>query len=170
MDVRNLVRYNHTVRRLYFEALAKLPWTEVVRPRGASFDCMRNIFLHLTIVEDRWINYIIPDRFKDWVDPQLDDFKDFKALKEFLLRVEEMTESYLKKLTPQELSRNIVIPWGDKPDIRIDIETALSHMVVEDLIHYGELSDLLWQIDAEPPYLGFWRYMCNINNRDKTSK
>jgi uncharacterized damage-inducible protein DinB len=170
MDVRDLVRYNHNVRRLYFKALSKLPWSEVVRHRDASFECMRNIFIHLTIVEDRWINYIIPDRFKDWVDPQFDKFKDFNTLKGFMLRVEEMTENYLKKLTPQELSRKIVIPWGDVPDTRISIETALSHMVIEDLIHYGELSDLLWQINSEPPYLAFWRYIHNITNKNKTSR
>lgn len=170
MDIRDLVRYNHIVRRLYFETLAKLPWSKVVRPRGASFDCMRNIFLHLTIVENRWINYVIPDRFKDGVDPPFDEFKDFNELKGFMFRVDEMTEAYLKKLTSQELSRKIIIPWGDTPDKKLDIETVLVHMVVEDLIHYGELSDLLWQIDAEPPYLGFWRYMYNINGRDKTSR
>ena len=168
MDVRDLVRYNLNVRRLYFEALAKLPWTEVVKSRGASFDSMRNIFLHLTIVEDRWINYIIPGRFKDWVDPPFDEFKDFDALKEYMLRVEEATQDYLSRITSEELSRRVVIPWGDTPDTRISIETALSHMVVEDLIHYGELSDLLWQMDAEPPYLAYWRYRYNIDSQGKT--
>jgi len=159
MNVQDLVRYNHTVRRLYYDALAKLPWREVVRPRGASFDCLRDIFLHLTFVEDRWINYIIPDRFTDWVDPSFDTFTDVTALREYMLHVEARTEAYLARLTPHELRRRIVIPWGDVPDTRISIETALSHLVVEDLIHYGELSDLLWQIDVEPPCLGLWRYM-----------
>jgi len=168
MDVRDLVHYNHSVRRLYFEALEKLPWSEVVKPRGASFDSMRNIFLHLTIVEDRWINYILPGRFKDWVDPPFDEFKDFDALKEYMLRVEEATQDYLSRITSEELSRRVVIPWGDTPDTRISIETALSHMVVEDLIHYGELSDLLWQMDAEPPYLAYWRYRYNIDSQGKT--
>ena len=158
MDVKDLVFYNHRVRELFFDTFEKLPWSELVKSRGASFDSMRNIFLHLTVVEDRWINYIIPGRFKDWVDPPFDEFRDFDSLREFMIRVHGMTETYLKKLTPEELSRMVVIPWGDTPDTRINIETALIHMVVEDLIHYGELSDLLWQIDVEPPYLSFWRY------------
>lgn len=159
MDVRNLVRYNHAVRRLYYDVLATLPWGEVVRPRGASFDCLRDIFLHLTLVEDRWINYIIPDRFANWVDPLFDAFTDAAALRDYMRRVEEQTEAYVAQLTPQELKRRIVIPWGEVPDTRISIETSLLHMVAEDLIHIGELSDLLWQIDVEPPYLAFWRYM-----------
>lgn len=164
MDVRELVRYNHNVRRLYFEALAKLPWSEVIKSKGASFDCIRNIFIHLTIVEDRWINYIIPGRFNDWVDPPFDEFKDFDDLRQFMLRVEERTEAYLKKLDPQDLSKKVIIPWGDTPETRISIDTILSHMVMEDLIHYGEISDLLWQMDVEAPYLAFWRYKYNLNN------
>jgi hypothetical protein len=34
-------------------------------------------------------------------------------------------------------------------------------MVIEDLVHYGELSALLWQMDAEAPYFAFWRYKYN---------
>ena len=34
-------------------------------------------------------------------------------------------------------------------------------MVMEDLVHYGELSAVLWQMDKEAPYLAFWRYMHN---------
>lgn len=161
MDVQDLVRYNHAVRRLYYDVLAKLPWREVVRPRGASFDCLRDIFLHLTLVEDRWINYIIPDRFTDWVDPPFDAFTDATALGDYMRHVEAQTEAYVDQLTPQELTRQIVIPWGEVPDTLISVETALVHMVAEDLIHIGELSDLLWQIDVEPPYLAFWRYMYN---------
>ncbi len=151
MVVHDLVRYNHAVRRLYFDVLVKLPWREVVRSRGASFDCLRDIFLHLTFVEDRWINYIIIDRFTDWVDPPFDAFTDAVALGGYMRHVKARTEAYIDQLTPQELRLQIVIPWGEVPDTRISVETALIHMVVEDLIHIGELSDLLWQIDVEPP-------------------
>ena len=64
-------------------------------------------------------------------------------------------------LSTEELGRQIIVPWGDKPDTRITIETGLMHMVMEDLIHYGELSAALWQIGLEVPYLGFWRYKHN---------
>ena len=164
MVIRELVRYNHRVRLLYFEALRTLPWNEVVGFRGASFDSMRDIFLHLTVVEDRWINYILPGRFRDWIDPIFDEFKDFEALRLFMSRVEAMTEVYLEKLTPELLESEVVIPWGDTPDTRISVETALTHMVTEDLIHYGELSDILWQMDVEPPYLAFWRFNYSLGH------
>jgi uncharacterized damage-inducible protein DinB len=58
----------------------------------------------------------------------------------------------------EELNRQIVVPWGDKPYTRVSVENVLTHMVLEDMIHYGELSAALWQMGLEAPYMGFWRY------------
>jgi uncharacterized damage-inducible protein DinB len=158
MEIRDLIGYNHTVRRLYLDSLAKLPWSEVVKPRCASFDCMRDVFLHLTLVEDRWVNYIIPDRFGLWVDPVFDQFKDLESLKKYALIVEEKTQNYLQTLIPQELNREIEVPWGEKPYPRLRVEDVLTHIVMEVMVHYGELSALLWQMGEEAPYRAYWRY------------
>ena len=114
MQVSDLIRYNHVVRGLYFDALTKLPWTDVVADKSLSFDSMCNVLLHLTVVEDRWISYIIPGRFSEWVDPNFDDFKNMNSLKKYLEQTRINTEKYLEKLD-RELERQIVIPWGDKP-------------------------------------------------------
>jgi uncharacterized damage-inducible protein DinB len=163
MQVIDLIRYNHVVRGLYFDAFAKLPWSEVAANKGLSFDSMRNVFLHLTLVEDRWISYIIPGRFMEWVDPDFDSFNDIDSLKKYMLNVKGKTEDYLTALLAGELNKQIAIPWGDKPDTKISVETALCHMVMEDMIHYGELSALLWQMNVDAPYLAFWRYKYEQN-------
>ncbi len=165
MDIRDLIGYNHTVRRLYLDSFAKLPWSEVVKPRGASFDSLRDVFLHLTLVEDRWVNYVIPDCFSLWVDPVLDDFKDLESLKKYALRVEEKIQTYLQKLTPEELKREIEVPWGEKPYAYLRVEDVLTHMVMEDMVHYGELSALLWQMGQEAPYKAYWRYKNQLNKQ-----
>jgi uncharacterized damage-inducible protein DinB len=167
MNIRDLIGYNHTVRRLYLDAFAKLPWSKVVEPRGSSFDSMRDVFVHLTLVEDRWINYAIPDRFSMWVDPVFDDFKDVDSLKNYAFSVEQKTQQYLQKLTPDELNRLVVVPWGEKPFPKTHVEDVLTHMVMEDMVHYGELSALLWQMGEEAPYRAYWRYkhMQNIENK-----
>jgi uncharacterized damage-inducible protein DinB len=158
MQIADLMRYNHVVRGLYLDAMTKLPWVAVVEPKGLSFDSMRNVFLHLTFVEDRWINFIIPGRFGEWVDLSFDDFGDIDSLKKYVRQTEIKTEKYLEKLSNEELNKQVVVPWGNKPETRISIETALCQIVMEDMIHYGELSALLWQMNIEAPYLGFWRY------------
>ncbi len=161
MNIVNFVQYNHAVRELYYDAMMKLSWEEVIKPRGASFDSIRNVFLHLILVEDRWINYTIPGRLKDWVDQNFDDYTTFDALKSYMLYTKNSTEEYLQKLTQEELNRRITLPWGNTPNTCISVEIALTHMVTEDLIHYGELSALLLQMDKEAPYLAFWRYSYN---------
>jgi uncharacterized damage-inducible protein DinB len=158
MQVTDLVRYNHLIRGLYFVAMAKLSWAEVVANKGLSFDSIRDVFLHLTLVEDRWINYIIPDRFSEWVDPDFKVFKDIDSLKKYMCEVKGKTEHYLAALSPEELNRQIVVPWGNKPYTKVNVEKVLTHMVLEDMIHYGELSAVLWQMGLEAPYMGFWRY------------
>jgi uncharacterized damage-inducible protein DinB len=158
MQVTDLMRYNHVVRGLYLDAISKLPWAAVVEPKGLSFDSMRNVFLHLTFVEDRWINYIIPNRFNHWVDLNFDYFKDTDSLKKYVQQTEIKTEKYLETLTSEELNRQVIIPWGNMPGTSISIETSLCQIVMEDMIHYGELSALMWQMNLEAPYLGFWRY------------
>jgi uncharacterized damage-inducible protein DinB len=158
MDVKDLIGYNHTVRRLYFEALEKLPWTAVVEPKSLSFDSMRNVFLHLTLVEDRWINYIIPGRFSEWVDLDFNGFIDMDLLRKYMQKVHGNTDKYISRLSAEELNREIVVPWGEKPFIKLKVEAVLTHLVMEDIVHYGELSAVLWQMGLEAPYKAYWRY------------
>jgi uncharacterized damage-inducible protein DinB len=166
MNIIELVRYNHAVRELYFNALAKLPWTEVIKSRGLSFDSARNVFLHLTLVEDRWINYILPNRFTEWKDPNFETYQNMTMLKDYMLHVRGTTEEFLAKVKSKNWNRKVVIPWGVKPNTQITLETALAHMVIEDMVHYGELSAVLWQMNLEAPYLGFWRYKCNQDKQE----
>jgi uncharacterized damage-inducible protein DinB len=170
MQASDLVRYNDAVRTLYLEAMAKLPWSEVVKSRGASFDSIRGVFLHLTLVEDRWISYTLVERFSEWKDPNFEAFQDAESLKQYVLRVHGNTERYLQNLKPEDAQRLVTVPWGKTPDTQITVETALTHMVMECMVHFGELSDLMWQIDAEPPYFAYWRYKYNKEAENSKQK
>jgi uncharacterized damage-inducible protein DinB len=157
MEIVTLVRYNHALRLAYLEAMANLSLEDVVAPRGLSFDCMRNVFVHLTLVEDRWISYTIPGRFSEWVDPDFNAFTSMDLLKSYMQLVHGATEKYFSALTEQELKRQIVMPWSQTP-IKLDIDACLTHMVMECMVHYGELSAAFWQMGLEAPYKPFWRY------------
>jgi uncharacterized damage-inducible protein DinB len=158
MQVIDLVRYNHVVRESYLEVLSKLSWEDVAAFRGLSWKSMCDVFVHLTLVEDRWINYIIPGRFSEWVDPDFDSFTNMDSLKKYMQQVHCNTEKYLTMLSPEELNREVVVPWGEKPFIELKVEAVLTHMVMEDMVHYGELSAVLWQMGLEAPYKAYWRY------------
>lgn len=161
----DLVRYNHAVRELYLDALSTLPWVEIVAPKGLSFDSARNVFLHLTLVEDRWINYIIPGFFAEWKDPDFDAFGNMSSLKVYADTTRNRTEDFLNNLKPEGWNQKITLPWKNYgPNTKVTIDTALTHMVLENMIHYGELSAMLWQMGQEAPYLAFCRYKLNAEN------
>ncbi len=157
MDIVTLVRYNHAVRQTYLEALENLPWSEVVKPRGLSFDCARDVFLHLTLVEDRWINYTLQGRFREWKDPNFETYQTLQALKQYMQYTQNCTEQFLQTLTSEKLTQKVLLPWG-KAGTELSIEDALTHMVMECMVHYGELSAMFWQMGLEAPYFAFWRY------------
>ncbi len=159
MTVRDLVLYNHAVRDQYLDALSKLPWSKTVEPCGLSFDSARNVFLHLTLVEDRWVNYILPGRFSEWKDPDFEAYQTVDSLREYADRTKALTEAYLQALKPEDLQRKIALPWKNFPaNSQVTVKTALIHMVMEDTVHYGELSAMFWQSGLEAPYLAYLRF------------
>ncbi len=159
MNTSELVLYNDKVRSLYYEALQKLGWEEVAKSRTLSFDSIRDVFLHLMVVEDRWINYTLRKKFSKWKDPVFDDFKDFESLKAYMTRIHENTNRFLKTLKPADYLNRVANPWIKGTSI--SIETGLTHMVLECMVHFGELSAVFWQIGQEAPYLAFLRYEFN---------
>jgi uncharacterized damage-inducible protein DinB len=146
---------------MYFDTLAKLPWPELVKPRGISFDSIRNVFVHLTMVEDRWINYTLQNRFSLWTDKTFEKYQTLISLKEYITHVNDNTEKFLQNLNSEDWKRKVPNPWINEPDASITIETGLCNMIMEDMVHYGELSAVLWQMNLEPPYLAFLRYIYN---------
>lgn len=159
MDSRNLLEYSQALRNRYVEQLATLPWAEVVKSRGASFDSMRNVILHTLDAEDRMINYVIPGRVKDWVSRSSDEFKDIDSVRKREKEVESKTKDYLAKMTPADLDRKVEVSRMGMPPVPVRIEDILIHVAFENVHHFGELIALLWQIDVEPPHMGWIAYL-----------
>jgi len=65
------------------------------------------------------------------------------SLEKYTNQVKANTETYLSNLKTEELTRQITLSWGEKP-LLVTVEKCLIHMVLEDMIHYGELSAALW--------------------------
>jgi uncharacterized damage-inducible protein DinB len=95
----------------------------------------------------------------DWVDRPFDQFKDMGTIQRLVDEVESKTEDYLKKLTPEELKREVPMPWRKTPPNKASVESILIQVVTEDLYHYGELIALLWQMGAEGTYLPYFQYL-----------
>jgi len=45
------------------------------------------------------------------------------------------------------------------PPVPVRVEGILIHVAFENVHHFGELIALLWQIDVEPPHMGWIAYL-----------
>jgi uncharacterized damage-inducible protein DinB len=125
MNSKGLFEYSQVLRNRYLEQIAKLPWEEVTKSRGASFDSLRNILLHTIDAEDRLVNYVISGRTKDWVTQNPDDFRDIDSIKKRLKEVESKTKAYVTRIESTELERKVEMPRPGTPSILIRVEDIL---------------------------------------------
>jgi len=155
LDIKALFEYNWYCRRKFLEAMAKLPWGKVVEDRGASFDSMRNIFLHSLGAEQGWLGHLARGRMGEWPSHDYDrDFKDMEAVRNYMNEVEAGSRAYISKLRPGDLDKEFPLGKGN-----FRVEDVLMHVVEEEIHHRGELICLMWQIDSEPPYASYTNYL-----------
>ena len=158
MKIIQLLEYSQYLRHKYLEFIGSLPWDEVVKDRGASFNSLRNIFLHCVTVLDVDINHHIQG---DTNYPRInnDDYDNLKKIGKYLEQVESKANAYLSKVTPDELSRKIERKLRDGTSITLTVEDLLFDFFQEENHHRGELIALLWQMDVRPPHLSWGRYL-----------
>jgi uncharacterized damage-inducible protein DinB len=159
VDAKSLFEYSQALRNRYLEQIAKLPWEEIVKSRGASFDSIRNIFLHTVDAEDRLVNCVITGRTKEWVQRNPDGFRDLASIRKRAKEVESRTEAYVSKVAPSELERKVEMPRTGVLAMTVRVEDILVHSALENIHYFGELIALLWQIDVEPPHMGWIGYI-----------
>ena len=159
MDSKNLVKYSQSVRNRYLEQFAALPWEQVAENRGASFDSLRNIMLHTIDAEDKLVNYVITGRTKEWVPRNPEEFLSMDSIRKSAEEIEAKTRDYLARLTPAELERKVEFSRPSTQPMLVRVEDILIHTALENIHHFGELIALLWQMDVEPPHMGWLGYI-----------
>jgi len=166
MDYLQLYEYNGLVRRSFLEALSKLPWDEVIKNREASFYSIRNIFLHTLEVEERLIHYLISGKVSEWSPLEFDNFTDIDRIRARTYMIDEGTEKILGSLPAEKLTEFLLFPRRDLPAVRMTVEDVLLQNLTEQVHHRGELIALLWQLDVEPPKMG-WSFYVNEANKGR---
>jgi uncharacterized damage-inducible protein DinB len=153
-----LLEYSQFLRHNYLDTFTKLPWNEFVEDRGASFDSLRNIFLHCVEVLDLYVNHHILGN-AELPRINFNDYDSIDKVKTYLHRVESSVNSYLSKVTPEELSRKVVRKFRDGTSVRMTVEDMLIDIFQEETHHQGEFIAILWQMKIEPPHLGWGKYI-----------
>ena len=144
MDIKNLFGYNWYSRRQILKSMAELPWDKVVDSCGASFDCVRDIFIHSLQAEQFWIRRLSEKNTEGIFDISFSKFSDIDSIQEYADKVEVETNEYLKTLTDEKLQSIFEYAgWNGKIN-RHKIEDFLLHVIEEEIHHRGELLCLYW--------------------------
>lgn len=153
MDIKDLFGYNWFSRREFLKSMAEIPWKTVIESRGASFDCIRNIFVHSLQAEQSWIRFLRGKSTKEVLETPFTKFADVNAIGEYADEVEAETNEYLKTLQEEMLEMVFDLNGGCAR-----VEDILIHVVEEEIHHRGELLCIYWQFDIRPPYTSYLAY------------
>ncbi len=152
VDIKKLLEYNETVRHKYFETFTKLPWKEFTKNREASFHSMKNILVHTLGATDYWLDILENQKKRSQKDFR--EYKTLQQVKKYMDHVEKRMHTYLKTLSKEKLHETYPVK-DDGRTRKVTAEDILIHVVEEEIHHRGEINALLWQMDIDPPPMGY---------------
>jgi uncharacterized damage-inducible protein DinB len=156
VDIKGLLEYNKQVRQRYLQALTTIPWEELTRNREASFNSIRNIFIHTLKAIDHWLDVLLKEQ--NYKANQYDEYKNLEEICEYKDHVEGRMQNYLDNSLSGALFKKYVVRNDLGKEEEVTAEDILIHLFEEEVHHRGELIALLWQMNIEPPLMG-WKYL-----------
>lgn len=156
VNIKELLEYNHQVRRRYLDAFSKLSWEEFTRNHEASFHSIRNIFIHTLSAINYWLNFLQNEKIR--TRKEFDDYKTFQNVRDYTEEVEKRMHDYLNALPKDDLGRKYTVTDGRNQTVQVTAEDILIHVFEEEVHHRGEIIALFWQKGVEPPAVG-WKYL-----------
>jgi uncharacterized damage-inducible protein DinB len=152
VDIKDLFAYDDAERRAFFKAFAKLSWGEFTKNRDASFNSIRNIFIHTLNATDYWLDFL--QKEKHCSKKKFEEYKTLKEIGAYMRNVEKRMNKYVKALSPEDLKKEYQGRRRGKLET-VTAEDILVHVFEEDVHHRGELIALFWQMGIKPPVIGY---------------
>jgi len=138
--------------------MAGIPWETVTENCGASFDSIRDIFVHSLQAEHFWIRRLARKSTEGIFETSFSKFVSIKDIQDYADKVETETNYYLNTLTDKKLESIFEFQGRDGKTQRHKVEDILMHLVEEEIHHRGELLCIFWQHDIQPPYTSYTAY------------
>jgi uncharacterized damage-inducible protein DinB len=158
IEMRERFDYMIETRAKFLETFRSIGWDAFTQDRGATWNSMLGIFLHVLDDEEEWLQYGAKrGSILDGPDRKVADYHDFDKLSKDNSFVGKLTQTYLASLSDADLDREIDLKLNDGV-YRRKVSKILMHAWVDELAHIGELICLLWQLDVKPPYIDWLDY------------
>ncbi len=154
VDIKSLLAYNDAERRAFFKAFSKLTWNDFTKNREASFNSIRNIFIHTLNATDYWLDFLQNDNQQS--KKKFEEYKTLKEIEAYTKHMENRMNKYLNSLSAEDLKRKYKGRERRKGKVEtLTAEDILVHVFEEEVHHRGELIALFWQMDIIPPLIGY---------------
>ena len=141
--------------------MSEIPWETVVESCGASFDSVRDVFVHSLQAEQFWLRRLSGKSIEGIYASQGAEFAkytDVNSIREYADRVEAETNECLETFTDEKLQSLFEYKGRDGKVYRNKVEDILMHVVEEEIHHRGEILCIYWQHDIQPPYTSYTAY------------
>jgi len=154
LDLVSLYEYMIESRERFLDAFRELGWEEVTKDRGATWNSMRGILVHMIEVEDSWIHYDLAGKPWPYGDRDPSAFTTFDQIAAYHADLAGRTRAFLDGLSDESLAREVLFDWTPGK-ARSSVEDVLVHAFIDELAHLGELICLMWQMDVKPPHVNW---------------
>jgi uncharacterized damage-inducible protein DinB len=141
--------------------MGEIPWETVTESIGASFDSIRDIFVHSLQAEQSWIRRLGGRSTEGIYSTPFTKYSTIESIEEYADEVEAETNEYLQKLDNDGLQSIVEYKGRDGKINRYVTEDVLIHLVEEEIHHRGEIICIYWQHDIPPPYISYTAYVAN---------
>jgi uncharacterized damage-inducible protein DinB len=102
-----------------------------------------------------WINYSI----QDMEDPNrpfnYSKYQTWESIEEYNPKVTSKVDKYLFNIEQEDLDKKVQRVNNDGVRRTSMVKDVLIHVVTEELHHRGEMIAILWQMDIQPPDMGW---------------
>jgi len=152
VDIKKLLEYNDAERHAFFESFADLSWKDFTKNREASFNSIKDIFIHCLNATDYWLDFLQNEDQRS--RKKFDEYKTLEEIRDYMQCVENRMNKYLESLTASGLKKKYTGRRDGEPET-VTAEDILVHVFEEEVHHRGELIALYWQIGIKPPLIGY---------------
>jgi uncharacterized damage-inducible protein DinB len=159
-DFREFFIYNHKVRQDYVSAFKRtLTWQDMTANHETAWLSLKDTLLHIIWAEDTWINHSIQD-IEDPNRPfNYSKYQTWYSIEEYNSKVTSKVDKYLSSIKQEDLDRKVYRVNNDGIRRTSRIKDVLIHVITEELHHRGEMIAILWQMNIQPPDMGWLSVM-----------
>jgi uncharacterized damage-inducible protein DinB len=138
---------------------AKFPDDETLRAvaPGSGWPAMRNCLAHIVLAYDRWVPAIVDLQSRPMPDPAPDDFLTWPQIEAQRRRTRAPLQAHLEAWSDAQLREQHLVDVDGDP-IQYSRGELITHLLLHERGHHGDVTTLFWQLGLEPETLLEYRF------------